>query len=989
MGSWRKPLHEPPKLLGTLQLYDSKTLRSTGCNGSSWVGGRDAGTGGIAAQETGYISGTSVDGFDNPRLAPDRTPTLYTGDFGDCLGGESLLNITQFDAALYWDNATILMHLDGRTNIRSEDVMLHFSLDAYGDSRYSRVIDPCRSNMTSLCPMRAGQSIGALGVFAVTANQVSAIPQMAFSMPDVEGVARVQIFANSSKTEIACFQASLRNGKTVSQPAAVSSTLAVFTVIAIIASFATAAYGVSMAHMRTHYAHSLSVLVVFETFQSIFLTGALSLRWPAILPAWWSNFSWATGIIPATGIVHGVNSFVGISGNASQVGGAGSTVLNNNGGLTQLIYGRLPLSNIARAGSEILQRRSLDLSPLAVRQSISAAAAYNDAWNGAPVLPGLPLPGDERGFAQTLSILSMPAQSAFVVAVIWTAVAIALVLLCCATLKVSLEGLVVLKWIKQDRLQFYRTQWLGYLAVAVLRTCLIAVFPMATLALYQFATGDGASAVAVAAVVFIIFLAGTCFLVWHALYARFRHGKFALASDRILLRPARLFKVIPFVAPVRLSQLKESEFAKKPRGSLPFLRLHFIDENPSRQSAHEDEPYIKQHGWLSARYRLSRWWFFSCWAAYQVVRACFLGGAAANPLAQVFGLFMVEILAFIILCTLNPYEGQRNTALAVWLLGLAKVITSGMSIAFLPDFYLNRVATTVIGLFIIIVQALLTAAVLILIVLGCISTWMSLYRNREQFVTDKLDDMRIKYYDHIAESAKDEKKPSYEQRRRQKPKSTYMVNTMATGNQSDITPVQIPAPILPHSSRHKTAHSFAVNNVRRLSKIEDEDDEPVDEIKPTYTPTIRNSHRGNRSRTTSMSSMHSTSSLPRGARPHRVSWSSYDFTFHPRAMHNNWRTTATLVRYSLQTRRHPRRQQHRRKIWLRHQRRLRLCQPKRSAPRQAQNRPSHERALRLRDRARSRLRAARQVNRLPDQEGTGGSSISDVWFYFHVTYTFP
>ncbi|KAJ1325536.1 Transient receptor potential (TRP) ion channel [Microdochium nivale] len=828
----------------------------------------------VSAQRNDYVSGTSIDGLTNARLAPDRTPTLFTGDFGDCLGGESLLNITQFDTALYWDNSTILLHLDGRTNIRDEDIMLHFSLDAYGESRYSRVIDPCQNNMASLCPMRASQPIGAFGTFNVTAAEVSAIPQLAFSMPDVEGLVRIQIFANSSKTEIACFQARLKNGKTFSQPAAVSSALAALTAIATIASFATAAYGVSVAHMRTHYAHSLSVLVIFETFQSIFLSGALSLRWPAILPAWWSNFAWATGIIPAPGIIQSVNSFVGISGNASQVGGAGSTVLNNNGGLTQLIYGRLPLGHAVKVGSESLQSRSSDLLSLAARQSNGAAVAYNEAWNGAPVLPGLPLPGDAHGLAQTLSILSVPAQSAFIVAVIWTAILVAFVLVFSATLKASLEGIIALKWLKQDRLQFYRTHWLGYLIVAGLRTCLVALFPVATLALYQFATGDGASAVAVAAVILVIFLAGTCFFVWRALHARFGNGKFALSPDRILFRSARLFRFIPFVAPVRLSQLKESEFAQKPRGSLPFLRLHFVEEDPVRQSAHQDEPYIKRHGWLSARYRLSRWWFFSCWAAYQLIRACFLGGAAANPLAQVFGLFMVEILAFVMLWALNPYEGQRNTALAVWLLGLAKATTSGMSIAFLPEFNLNRIATTLIGLFMIIIQALLTAAVLVLIILGCISTWMSLYRNKEYFVMDKLDDLRIKYYDHIAESAKDEKKPTYESIRRQKPKSTFMVNTMATGNQlDDITLVPAPAPMLPHPSRHKKAHSFSTNHARRLSKIEDEDDEPIDEMKPTYTPAVRN-----RSRTTSVSSVHSASGLPRGNRPRKVSWSSHDFT---------------------------------------------------------------------------------------------------------------
>lgn len=150
----------------------------------------------------------------------------------------------------------------------------------------------------------------------------------------------LRFFSNSSQTEIACFSAVMRNGASFSHPAAVGSTLGVFTVVALLASFATAIYGVSVPHIRTHYAHSLSMLVIFEVFQSIFFSGALSLNWPSVLPAFWSNFAWSAGMISTPTILSSINSFTGVSGNASQVGGAGSTVLNNNGGLQQQIYGR-------------------------------------------------------------------------------------------------------------------------------------------------------------------------------------------------------------------------------------------------------------------------------------------------------------------------------------------------------------------------------------------------------------------------------------------------------------------------------------------------------------------------------------------------------------------------------------------------------------------------------------------------------------------------
>lgn len=76
----------------------------------------------LAATETVYITGQDKDG-NTRELAVNRYPALYTGDFGDCLGGQSLFNITKFDAAYYADNMTVQFHLDGTTNIRNESLM--------------------------------------------------------------------------------------------------------------------------------------------------------------------------------------------------------------------------------------------------------------------------------------------------------------------------------------------------------------------------------------------------------------------------------------------------------------------------------------------------------------------------------------------------------------------------------------------------------------------------------------------------------------------------------------------------------------------------------------------------------------------------------------------------------------------------------------------------------------------------------------------------
>ena len=77
------------------------------------------------ADNSNTIVGTNAAGV-TQYLADDRTPALYTGEFGDCMGGQSLINVTAFDAAYYADNMTVLFHLSGMTNLRNDSVMRKF-----------------------------------------------------------------------------------------------------------------------------------------------------------------------------------------------------------------------------------------------------------------------------------------------------------------------------------------------------------------------------------------------------------------------------------------------------------------------------------------------------------------------------------------------------------------------------------------------------------------------------------------------------------------------------------------------------------------------------------------------------------------------------------------------------------------------------------------------------------------------------------------------
>jgi hypothetical protein len=98
----------------------------------------------LATEEPQYVVGT-ISGKQY-RVRDDRRPALYTADYGDCLG-ESLINVTRFDAAYYKDNMTVLFHLEGQSALANESNMMSIGVYAYGESRFELTFNPCSANI--------------------------------------------------------------------------------------------------------------------------------------------------------------------------------------------------------------------------------------------------------------------------------------------------------------------------------------------------------------------------------------------------------------------------------------------------------------------------------------------------------------------------------------------------------------------------------------------------------------------------------------------------------------------------------------------------------------------------------------------------------------------------------------------------------------------------------------------------------------------------
>lgn len=728
--------------------------------------------------------------------------------------------------------------------------------------------------LRSLCPMNRSVPIEANGIIPVSQSDVAGIPPIALSIPDFEGEAILRVFSNFTESEIGCFSAVVTNGASFAHPAAIGTILGLFTLIALGSSFATAVYGSHVPTTRTHYAHSISVFVVFSVFQHIFYTGALSMNWPSVLVAFWSNYAWSAGMIYSESMQDSINQLIGSNkGNISMVGAAATGASANGiGGGYQLsqIYKRSYFDKFRRHikladTAAMLNSKTMEQA-LAKRASHVANSTTGYSWYGSPVKPGLPLPGNFSGFAGTLSEEIIPASNAFMTGFLWWLILAVLVAAAVVSFKCLLEALSKAKLIKNERLAYFRTHWLGYATIAVLRTCFIAFFMMMFLTLFQFTYKGSAGVTAIAALVFLIFFVGMLGVAGYACFYRLRYGRYETVSDRLHLEKTKRQGINPGYGIGLDSKRSEDSDQKRSAVSVPWWRINYISEDPQRMQVHEDEEYTKKFGWLASRFRRTRWWFFTAWLVYEFIRACFYGGAAGNPMTQVFGLLVVEFIAFIGILVTKPFEASRLNALVVYLLGFSKIATVALSAAFDSQFGLDRIKTTVIGIVIIVIQGILTILLMIAIAFGAISSYISVMRDSEDFKPRKLENIRQRYYSHLEKTAPD-----------------------------------VPPPPPPPPEEPKEPY-FAVKDVRRIAKIEDEDEDYAEnKFDPSTSQTSVGDPITRGSRANSMKSSHSVSkNLPFGARVHRASWSSRDFINHSQHDASN-RNSQLMSRTTLPT----------------------------------------------------------------------------------------
>ena len=131
------------------------------------------------------------------------------------------------------------------------------------------------------------------------------IPAIAFSVPDLDGQAKLELKAVGSSENLACIESGVTNGKTLEAPAVSYIAVGVAGAALILTGFA----AIGSAGTVGAHAPSVTFGTVLGWFQSMQMNGMMSVNYPPIYRSFSKNFAFSGGLIPWNSMQTSIDNF--------------------------------------------------------------------------------------------------------------------------------------------------------------------------------------------------------------------------------------------------------------------------------------------------------------------------------------------------------------------------------------------------------------------------------------------------------------------------------------------------------------------------------------------------------------------------------------------------------------------------------------------------------------------------------------------------------
>lgn len=428
----------------------------------------------------------------------------------------SLFTANLFDFSLTPANASASIEINGFSSI-SGNVVAIAQVIAYGFTLLNQTINPCSMNLPGFCPMSKGALSLAPSTIPLGEDVLKQVPSIAYTVPDLDGIVRLKVYAVSDTggigKQLACLETQLSNTKSVYQKA-------VGWVTAIIAGLGLIAAGITSGLGNTNTAAHVAANAVslFGVFQAQAIIGMTSVSMPPIVQSWTQNFQWSMGII-RVGFLQRLATWY-----QRATGGTPTTYLSTLSTISVQVEKRK--RSIKRALDAIAPAITFGSRMLSKRQSTTAATSSTDLKN--VIVRGIDRVGFRAHIEQT---------NIFMTGLIFFIGILIITTACVALVKAILEGLAKGGVMKSDKFRDFRNGWKVVIKGILFRLVLLGFVQMATLCLWQLVERDSAAEVVLALVVFLSMAAALAWASYKVLtlakrsVAMHKNAAYVLYSD--------------------------------------------------------------------------------------------------------------------------------------------------------------------------------------------------------------------------------------------------------------------------------------------------------------------------------------------------------------------------------------------------------------------------------------------------------------------------
>lgn len=400
--------------------------------------------------------------------------TLSTQGFMSCMENPDI-HVETLDVSYTRATKEVKFNLAG-SNDKEQKVVAKLSVQAYGKEIYSNEFDPCSPDydVDALCPVPA-RPFSASGSQQIPESYASQIPSIAFSVPDLEILATLELITEDGGKKVACVQSELTNGRSMQVKGASYAAAGV-------AAGAFAMSGVSAIGAAGHAgiaSSSPGFGDVMGVFHTVATTGMLSVNYPSVYRSFSKNFAFSTGLVPWGNMQQSIDSFRETTG----------------GNLTENNYKYLQQATLQYSGSSSGSNANAkrDLSKVLVSRDGDGGGEGNGGFNH--FVSGM------EAYAEQLTI---PQANTFMTVLLIFAIVVAAIVVGILLFKVILETWAMYGKFPEKLSNFRKDYW-GLMSRTITNLILVLYGIWVLYCVYQLNSGDSWVAKFLACLTLVIF----------------------------------------------------------------------------------------------------------------------------------------------------------------------------------------------------------------------------------------------------------------------------------------------------------------------------------------------------------------------------------------------------------------------------------------------------------------------------------------------------